>query len=394
MDIEKIEVNGANIQVKYQDGSREEITAGVYEARDTEGDRTERRTATEADIARLTTLATDWLAEVQPLDALVIEVQILGTHIDIYYDDGRKESIHDGFYEIKNAANDTIYQSPATPELTERLSGLEAGELGSGEPGSTDPIVLDGTDGADDIDGTALSDIISGGLGDDTLRGREGDDTVTGDEGNDRVRGDQGADDVSGGAGDDRVRGGSGDDVVHGGDGNDLVRGDWGNDMVYGDAGHDTVRGNHGADTVSGGDGDDLVRGDEGDDLVMGDAGNDRVRGGDGNDTVLGGDGDDRVDGQLGDDTLDGGAGEDRYDGGLGADVFVFSADGVTDRIVDFEDGIDVIDLSAFGHVGGAAALTLTQVSVDHVAIDLGGGDLIDVSDWTLGQVDDSDFLF
>ncbi|MBI5942552.1 MAG: hypothetical protein HY859_19270, partial [Caulobacterales bacterium] len=50
-----------------------------------------------------------------------------------------------------------------------------------------------------------------------------------------------------------------------------------------------------------------------------------------------------------GDDILIGGTGADSLTGGAGADVFVFTAGGGADTINDFEDGVDLIDASAFG---------------------------------------------
>ena len=50
--------------------------------------------------------------------------------------------------------------------------------------------------------------------------------------------------------------------------------------------------------------------------------------------------------GQDGDDILNGGGGKDKLKGGEGSDVFVFSGTGLgRDIIIDFEDGIDLIDL-------------------------------------------------
>ena len=100
----------------------------------------------------------------------------------------------------------------------------------------------------------------------------------------------------------------------------------------------DILKGLGGDDLLLGGDGDDWLRGDAGDDRLFGQAGNDRVEGGAG---------DDVVDGGLGDDVLSGGSGYDLLIGGFGADVFAF-ARGETgyDRIVDFEFGIDKIDIS------------------------------------------------
>ncbi len=67
------------------------------------------------------------------------------------------------------------------------------------------------------------------------------------------------------------------------------------------------------------------------------------IYGNDGNNFLSGMNGNDKLKGMGGDDTLSGGKGNDILEGGSGADTFVFlnaSANG-TDRIVDFEHGID-----------------------------------------------------
>ncbi|MDQ2090274.1 calcium-binding protein [Marimonas arenosa] len=71
---------------------------------------------------------------------------------------------------------------------------------------------------------------------------------------------------------------------------------------------------------------------------------------GTGDDDVLaGGHGADRIEAGAGDDILLDGAGSDTLTGGAGADDFLFSADGVADVILDFEPGVDRIDLTALG---------------------------------------------
>ena len=130
-----------------------------------------------------------------------------------------------------------------------------------------------------------------------------------------------------------------------------------------------------------------------GDDTLSGGEGRDRVKGGGGDDLVNGGGGNDRVIGGNGVDTLDGGSGSDRYNGGLGADTLIFEVDGVSDKINDFEDGLDLIDVSAFG-IGDIDAIieTGSQVGLDAV-IDFGGGDTIVIEDTQLSQIGADDFI-
>ena len=65
-------------------------------------------------------------------------------------------------------------------------------------------------------------------------------------------------------------------------------------------------------------------------------------------DILEGGNGDDRLSGGAGDDILSDGAGVDRLVGGAGEDTFVFSYDNTTDLILDYEVGVDQIDLSSW----------------------------------------------
>lgn len=106
----------------------------------------------------------------------------------------------------------------------------------------------------------------------------------------------------------------------------------------------------------------DALKGTTGNDRMEGLGGNDYLYGGSGRDVLLGGDGNDWLDGGRGNDTLDGGNGNDILVGGAGRDVmtgggandiFVFNPGdtGATpetaDRITDFGNGADLIDLSA-----------------------------------------------
>jgi len=176
-----------------------------------------------------------------------------------------------------------------------------------------------GTAGGDRLQAPASGAILLGGNGDDTLIGGRSADVLFGEGGNDVLRGGGGNDTLEGGAGNDRLYGGAGDD---------LLRGGAGKDRLFGGAGNDTLEGGAGADRL------------------FGEAGNDVLRGGAGNDTL---------DGGAGRDTLEGGAGADVLTGGAGADVFVFARlahigrGPDSDRITDFEAGLDRIDLRGLG---------------------------------------------
>ena len=107
-------------------------------------------------------------------------------------------------------------------------------------------------------------------------------------------------------------------------------------------------------------------------DTMFGDAGNDQLFAGGGNDNLNGGDGADTLIGDAGNDTLNGGNGNDILRGGGGTatvgevDTFVFdnldSPLATTDRVIDFDDGIDKADFSAYGFgAGDEAALLATR---------------------------------
>ena len=109
------------------------------------------------------------------------------------------------------------------------------------------------------------------------------------------------------------------------------------------------------------------MEGGEGNDTLFGQRGNDTLIGGMQNDTLRGNDGDDR---------LIGGVGRDLLGGGRGNDIFVFTdisesvVGGIRDRIQDFEQGQDRIDVSlidaditmskdSFTYLGNAALSTV-----------------------------------
>lgn len=194
-----------------------------------------------------------------------------------------------------------------------------------------------------DPGGVAL--LVSGGAGDDRLFGADSVDQLLGGDGQDSIAGRGGDDLLDAGAGDDRVAGGDGDDVI------------------VASAGRNTLLGGAGDDTITAGGHNDLLQGATGDDVIMGDSGRDTLHGGDGADILDGGGNVDRLVGGRGDDVLTGGG---------AADAFVFTRNGGDDRITDFTDGLDDLDLTAFGfaRVGDVRAL----------ASDVTGGLLLDLT--------------
>lgn len=114
-------------------------------------------------------------------------------------------------------------------------------------------------------------------------------------------------------------------------------------------------------------------------------------------DQIIGGAGADDLRGFAGDDIMQDGAGQDTLSGGLGADLFVLSADGQPDRIVDFEPGIDRLDLSLWGRFyrtedieiqfisGGAELRFRDEVLVVHSQ----SGAALDAADFPISQLRD-----
>jgi Ca2+-binding RTX toxin-like protein len=156
---------------------------------------------------------------------------------------------------------------------------------------------------------------------------------LTGSTHGDILRGSTAANEIRDLLGDDRVLAGAGNDTVFaGGGGADTYDGEGGSDLISFEEGTGPVVVNLAAGTASGwGIFFDTVLNFE------------HVRGGTGADTITGGAGANRLEGAAGNDILSGGAGNDTLVGGAGADQFVFGMLSGTDRIEDFELGLDVI---------------------------------------------------
>ena len=250
-------------------------------------------------------------------------------------------------------------------------------------------------------DGVTVENATSGG-GNDKLTGNGVANRLTAGAGNDVIDGGGGADTLIGGAGKDQLNGGAGGDTFifsaladsAVGAGRDVI-GDWaegdlidlrdvgattfiGGDMfsarpgqvrvvvltdqtiVEVDANGDNradmqieLTGSHLLDRL------DFVdlngAPSSGNDELWGTTGNDSISALAGNDTVHGGAGLDTLDGGEGQDVLIGGAGRDMLTGGAGADRFVITATQDStrgagrDAILDFEQGVDKIDLGGLG---------------------------------------------
>lgn len=115
---------------------------------------------------------------------------------------------------------------------------------------------------------------------------------------------------------------------------------------------------------------------------IYGSSFNDRLKGDTLSNTIWGGDGMD---------TLQGWAGNDILFGGRGADAFYFARGWGSDRIVDFERGIDVVNFVGFGLLREQIQGFSTQIGADLV-IKI-GVDTLTLNGTTYEQSHDS-FIF
>ena len=127
-------------------------------------------------------------------------------------------------------------------------------------------------------------------------------------------------------------------------------------DVILTAGGNDNVNAGAGNDTVIAGTGNDTVSAGTGNDLVSGGAGNDLLSGGEGNDVILGG---------AGDDVISGGDGADILSGGSGKDTFQIAANSGDDIIVDFQFGIDKLNVYANSFTSNVThALNAKNISI------------------------------
>ena len=323
--------------------------------------------------------------------------------------------------------------------------------------GSGDDFVYGGT-GHDLLRGDTGNDHLIGSLGNDHLLGGEGNDILRGGDGNDVLIGGSGDDTMIGGSGADTFVYGAdaGDDVIYefevGRDVIDLrmlpeaiafsdlaiadkedgsgvcikhdaldgsieLRGVAASEfsasnfalpdgttpsfhdddlpVVLGDSDDNQLVGSGGPDTILGGEGNDRIEGKEGADDLFGEEGDDTVEGGAGADRLFGGEGDDKLDGGTESDFLHGGEGDDELRGGAGSDVFAFGAECGLDTVMDFKDGEDRIDLSAFEGISGVDDLQIdTYGTATMIDLTSYGGGMILLEDTTAEQLDAADYVF
>ena len=136
-----------------------------------------------------------------------------------------------------------------------------------------DEDVIDGGTGTDTYDGRQLSSALIIDLGAGTARANGQTDLLTGVE---RALGTAFADSLTGDAAANQLRAGSGNDTLSGAAGNDVLAGGADADLIIGGDGNDVLQGNDGRDRFFGGAGNDVITGGDDTDLMAGDAGADR----------------------------------------------------------------------------------------------------------------------
>lgn len=299
----------------------------------------------------------------------------------------------------------------------ENLIGTALDDVLVGSSGSN---TLRGGDGDDDLRGGGGDDLLIGGTGSNGLHGQSGNDTVSYADAVQRVVINldlgtnllgakldtlTGIENLIGTAFNDTLVGTNGANALRGGLGDDILRGGAGDDLLMGGAGANQLHGQAGADTVSyedvigrrvainletgttylaasldtltnienliGTDMDDVLVGSAVANTLRGGAGNDDLRGGGGNDILLGGMGADRLFGGLGDDTFRGGG----VDGAV--DTFVFADGAGVDRILDWESGVDLLDVTAITGVSDFNDVTVDQSSGTDTVISAGAETII-----------------
>lgn len=247
---------------------------------------------------------------------------------------------------------------------------------------------LNGTEGDDQINGLGGNDTINAGGGNDQLNGNAGADTMNGGAGNDVYTVDQSGDRANENAGEgiDSVLSSAThtlaanvENLTLTGSGNNNATGNGADNILIGNSGNNSIRGNAGSDTMEGGAGNDTYNVDSAGDVVIENAdegidtvvstvshtlaenvenltlsGGAQLSGtGNGLDNVMTGNAaSNALNGGEGNDILIGAAGRDTLTGGEGNDTFEYnavseaSAGGSLERIMDFLQGADVIDLA------------------------------------------------
>jgi Ca2+-binding RTX toxin-like protein len=311
-------------------------------------------------------------------DTLIDIEEVSGTEFNDVLTGGNPQNDNwESFYGARGA--DTINGGSGFDAVTYVFDYFSGGEMG---------IVLNwgaGTvrDGFGDIDRISSVEMVTGTIYSDAMTGNSQDNRFDPRFGNDVISGGNGFDLVSyrGDVAFAQRNGFSARGIVA-----DMadgliydVRGyaDWISSIedIMGSALGDEIRGNGSANYLDGYLDDDVLAGRGGNDTIFGDHGHDRIYGGAGNDLLIG---------STGDDVLRGGA---------GTDTFMIELICDTDRIRDYQKGIDRIDVSAFGFASGAAVLALAVQQGSDVVIELSADSFIEFVGTAKSGISAADFL-
>jgi len=300
------------------------------------------------------------------------------------FDDTTDEDVIEEFIDDQGGSFSLdVASAPLAPNTDILLTAIQWDSIiDNPDPG----ITLIGTAADNDLDGTA---------GDDSLEGGRGNDTLNGDEGDDYLKAGVGEDSANGGAGNDFIRGGRGEDTLLGGDGDDSIVGQRNADTLEGGAGNDTLKGGGGNDSLDGGEDNDFLKGGTRADIIDGGDGDDRLFGNSFGDVLNGDDGNDRLNAGGDNDTLNGGTGNDTLKGGRGEDTYIFEADMGSDRLIDFMDDIDTLQISTALTGGSTDASAVLAAFGSGNTLDFGDGNVITFVGVTdLGTLEDDMTFF
>ena len=175
------------------------------------------------------------------------------------------------------------------------------------------------------------------------------------------------------------LRNGTATGIVSGSQGNDtyIVNKDDGQAFEYADQGIDTLKTSVNFDARTG----------------NGEIENFRAIGKTGI-TIIANEYDNMITGNRGKNFLDGQAGDDTLRGGKSADIFNFGTGKDSDRIMDFEDGKDVINVASWNNIGDFSDIqAIMSVSGDDLVLAFGNDDLT-LRNTKISELDASDFIF
>jgi len=110
--------------------------------------------------------------------------------------------------------------------------------------------------------------------------------------------------------------------------------------------------------------------------------------------TIIANEYDNIVTGNRGKNFLDGWAGDDTLRGGKNVDIFNFGSGYDSDRIMDFEDGKDVINVASWNNINDFSDIqAIASVQGDDIVLAFGNEDLT-IRNMKMSELDATDFIF